>query len=102
MSKVVPIFLGLIISAVLLGSAYGVGSFTFLFNTNMCYSEIISLIQEEVDYAIKTKNTDDLIEVQNLIKSLPLRGYESDCNEINEAAKSYNKQRLRTRSAPKL
>jgi hypothetical protein len=102
MSKVVPIFLGLIISAVLLGSAYGIGSFSVLFNTNMCYSEIISLIQEEVDYAIKTNSTDDLIEVQNLMESLPLRGYESDCNEIHEAAKSYNKQRLRTRSAPQL
>ncbi|MEW5248289.1 hypothetical protein [Microbulbifer discodermiae] len=102
MSKLVPFFLALTIGGAVIGGAYGFGVFSASFNTNLCYSEVILLIEEELDYAIKTRNQEDVLAVKDMLRSLPRHGYESDCSAILAVAKSYNKQRLRTRSAPQL
>lgn len=80
-----------IIGALFVGGAYFTGVILTSFDTNLCYSETISIIQDNVEHAIKTGESSDLLRVKELLDSLPLRGYESDCREIYEVVKTYNK-----------
>ena len=67
---------------------YRVGEFSVSFGTNMCYSEVLSTISNQVNNAVKTGKKEDLVKVKILLDKLPLRGYESDCDEIRNATKN--------------
>jgi len=54
----------------------------------MCYSEVLSTISNQVNNAVKTGKKEDLVKVKILLDKLPLRGYESDCDEIRNTTKN--------------
>lgn len=59
------------------------------FNVNMCYSEVISIISDQAQSTAESKAGPDLDAFKTMIQELPLHGYETDCNEVLEAAKQY-------------
>ena len=63
---------------------YLTGSFSKEFDLNLCYSNILSNIQKDVNYAVKTKDINDILKIEKKLKLLPNRGYESNCEEISK------------------
>jgi len=80
---------------------YRIGVFSVSFGANMCYSEVLSTISNQVNNAVKTGKKEDLLKVKTLLDKLPLRGYESDCDEIRNATKTYSKS-FKTAGLPAL
>ncbi len=73
--------IGLGVLAALVISFY-VGAFASSFNTDLCYSDVLSTISKKVESANINKSTESYQSLESLLKGLPLRGYESDCQEI--------------------
>ncbi len=67
---------------VLLIIAFYVGAFASSFNTHLCYTDVLSTITKKVESANTNKSTEEYEQLESLLKRLPLRGYESDCQEI--------------------
>ena len=67
---------------VLLIIAFNVGAFASSFNTHLCYSDVLSTITKKVESANTNKSIEEYEQLESLLKRLPLRGYESDCQEI--------------------
>lgn len=65
--------------------AYWFGAFSTSFNTNMCYSEVIGKITDEVKATSISDSKDALEELVRGLEALPLNGYESDCEDIKHA-----------------
>jgi len=83
--------LGLVLSLFILSCiviAYWFGAFSTSFNTNMCYSEVIRKITTEVKAAQKSEDKSNLSKLSNDLEKLPLRGYESNCEEIRRAVEN--------------
>lgn len=81
-------FVILLVAATIITVAYLLGSFSSSFATNMCYSNVVTIIEDSVDHAVESGTREDLLKVKLLLESLPLRGYESDCEQIFSVAKS--------------
>lgn len=58
---------------------FWLGAFSASFTTNLCYSEVIGKISEQVK---KQESLESLAELSGKLESLPLAGYESNCEEI--------------------
>ena len=69
-------------------AVYWFGEFSESFSTNLCYSEVLSTVRDQIDNAVKTGNKEDLLKVKKMVDRLPLQGYESNCNEIRNATKN--------------
>ena len=85
--------LGLIavsVAALLLFITFYAGSFATSFESNLCYSYAISDIREKVKSANKSGNAGEFQKLEQLLESLPLHGYESNCKEIEAAIENYN------------
>ncbi len=68
------------------GIAYWFGVFTTSFNTNLCYSSVIYEIERGLALAVASEDTDAVNQFQKKLSALPLHGYESNCEEVQEAA----------------
>lgn len=88
MSKIVAGLIAILICGTAIFGVYWLGDFSNLFSTNLCYSEIISIIQKQVDLAVETGESEDLLKAKELLDKLPLHGYESNCDEIRDAARN--------------
>ena len=76
--KFIILFLSALFIAVI---SYGVGYFSSSFEANSCYSEVISLLSKT------TRDDDSELHQVNINKKLPLRGYETDCQEVLQTLK---------------
>ena len=76
---------------VILGLPYIVGVYSALFETNLCYSNVISSIDEKAEAAISAGTPDAATGFRHLVNSLPLAGYETNCDAV---AKKLNVQGL--------
>ena len=79
---------GLIIFIAFLSSllvAYYTGVFTTNFNSNLCYSDILSKIKNRVIIANEAGELEKFTELEYLLKKLPLHGYETNCSEVKRA-----------------
>ena len=76
---------------VILGLPYMVGVYSTLFETNLCYSNVISSIDEKAEAAISAGTPDAATGFRHLVNSLPLAGYETNCDAM---AKKLNIQGL--------
>lgn len=52
------------------------------FDTNMCYSEVLSTLSEQAKSAAASGKPADIERYARIIESLPNAGYESDCAQI--------------------
>lgn len=57
------------------------GSFTTSFDTNMCYSEVLTHIRNEIE----STNEENLEQLQDLLAGMQLNGYESVCSQIKSS-----------------
>ena len=62
------------------------GTFSSKFEESLCYSEVISLIGEY------SKIKDTSVTVEQLVNSIPLRGYETECKNVLIQVKSLLKK----------
>lgn len=76
------------VSAIVLGGLvvlsfpYLVGVYSTLFETNLCYSNVISSIDEKAEAAISAGTPDATTGFRHLVNSLPLAGYETNCDAV--------------------
>ena len=75
-----------------LAGAYYAGSFSQRIDTSLCFSSVIDIIKEEYSAAQQAKDESATARFSELLTSLPIRGYESDCAEILEVAREHAKQ----------
>ena len=66
-------------------AGYFVGSFGASFDSGLCYSSVIVGIADEARSAIRVGGSSELQRFQGFMDSLPLRGYETDCGELDAA-----------------
>jgi hypothetical protein len=69
---------------VILGLPYMVGVYSTLFETNLCYSNVISSIDEKAEAAISAGTPDAATGFRHLVNSLPLAGYETNCDAVTK------------------
>jgi hypothetical protein len=86
--RVLAIVLG---GLVILSFPYFVGVYSTLFETNLCYSNVISSLDEKAEAAISAGTPDAATGFRHLVSSLPLAGYETNCDAV---AKKLNIQGL--------
>jgi hypothetical protein len=67
---------------VILSFPYFVGVYTTLFETNLCYSNVISSIEEKAEVAITAGTPAAATGFRHLVNSLPLAGYETNCDAV--------------------
>jgi len=82
------ITLGIVLSLLFIACvsiAYYSGKFSTSFNANMCYSNVIVTITDEVKSARNSDAEGALEELIRGLETLPLNGYESNCKEIKQA-----------------
>jgi len=61
--------------------AFLMGRFTAHFDDNLCYSNLL----KQITLKLKHSNTKEIYLLQEKLQTLPLHGYESDCDEIHNA-----------------
>jgi hypothetical protein len=65
-----------------------VGGFLGTFSNNICYSRVVAAVADLPGTYARAGNTDALAAMSSLANKLPLRGYETDCNELSAAVES--------------
>ncbi|WP_313705073.1 hypothetical protein [Massilia sp.] len=81
-----PAYLAIpLVLAVPCAVSYYVGVFSTSFDTNVCYSELLSTLSSQAEQAAASGDRAEIERYAARIKSLPNRGYESDCSEIMAA-----------------
>ena len=71
-------------------SLYRFGLFMVFFEENLCYSKVITEIHDKVRIANESKDFEKVEALDNLLDSLPLNGYETNCKDIVNAIEIYN------------
>ncbi|MEW6024944.1 MAG: hypothetical protein AB1807_22710 [Pseudomonadota bacterium] len=66
-------------------ASFYAGVFSTSFNTNMCYSNILSTLAEQAKSAAASGNQAEMDRYARMIDDLPNAGYESDCAKIELA-----------------
>ena len=61
------------------------GGFISTFQNNICFSEVVTTIADLPGTYTRTGNSEALSAMSSLASRLPLRGYETDCNELRNA-----------------
>jgi len=79
------------------GLIYFIGALSTSFSDGICYSEVIGGIAAEAKNAIRTGGPAELQKFEGFINSLPVRGYETSCSELEAAVR----QRRDKNSNPK-
>lgn len=91
MSRRFKLLCVLVMAFVILSVVFWLGRFTANFDNNQCYGSVISKIIKEIDDANTTKNWTKMQQLNTQLKALPLYGYETDCNEVENAIRRWNK-----------
>jgi hypothetical protein len=73
--------------ALVFGAGYFWGVFSTSFDTNLCYNEVIDIVQTEAGTTLSAGTPDSRAKFQAFLRSLPLAGYETNCPEVLKAAK---------------
>ncbi|AUM13042.1 hypothetical protein [Ketobacter alkanivorans] len=89
MLKIAKIAVSIIGIVVILGVSYGLGAWFTWFNANMCYSSVIDFVSDEAVRVAKSNDSEAATKFQDMIKSLPIHGYETECNAVKEAISKY-------------
>jgi hypothetical protein len=55
----------------------------------MCYSGVISFVSQEAKVIATSKDENRTTAFKLMLQSLPLHGYETDCNEVEDAIAKY-------------
>jgi len=74
-------WLGVVLLAASAPFFFWVGAFSEQFGAALCYSESMDMIANAVE------KTEDPIELSKKIRALPMRGYETECTDLEAAAK---------------
>lgn len=74
----------IILYIILIIIAFYLGGILNSFNLNLCYSDSISSLSEESKSVINSNDQKKRTEFEAMLNSLPLNGYESDCEEIKK------------------
>ncbi len=74
-------WLGLVLIAASAPFFFWAGTFSEQFGAGICYSDSMDMIANAVE------KTEDPIELAKKIRALPMQGYETDCKEVEAAAK---------------
>ena len=82
MQQVIKGSLILILVCSILGASFWFGQFSQWFNSNQCYSNILSKIKAEFDPG---NNLEQDKALESLLKKIEIRGYETDCEEITKS-----------------
>jgi hypothetical protein len=76
-------FLGIAALLVIpLAVAFYAGVFSTAFNTNLCYSDVLDKLADKAQAAAASGDSVQIAHYARLMKSLPLAGYESQCERI--------------------
>ncbi|EPG37002.1 hypothetical protein [Acinetobacter colistiniresistens] len=75
------IFLFLIIMAAYLGSIFN------SFGLNLCYSEALASLSNQSKSMINSNDQQKKKQFETMLNSLPLNGYETDCEKVREIIK---------------
>jgi hypothetical protein len=67
---------------------FGAGAFITSFNQNMCYSEVLTELGSSAQSAANSSNLVIFKSWADFASSLPLQGYESNCEEILKQVKA--------------
>lgn len=62
--------------------AFHAGAFSTAFNTNLCYSDVLDKLADKAQAAAASGDSVRIAHYARLMKSLPLAGYESQCERI--------------------
>jgi hypothetical protein len=94
--KIFRALIVLVGGSIVLGIPYFAGVYSTLFETNMCYSSVIHAIDEKAEAAIAARTPSAATEYRELVKSLPLAGYETSCDAVAKQLKieGFNGARL--------
>ena len=66
------------------------GMFITSFEYNLCYSSVISSISTEIKFLAKENDKEKINNYNLFLNDLPLHGYETNCEELQEEIKKYN------------
>lgn len=86
MNKKIGYVFRVIIFVGLLALSFFMGRFTQWFDSNMCYSSILDTIKNE--FSISNNEEKD-IRLNNILDKIETRGYETECNKIEQDLKEY-------------
>jgi len=89
MAKYLNASLVIIGFCLLLVVTYWWAVFSTSFNINMCYSGVISFVSQEAQAVATSKDENRTAVFKSMLQGLPLHGYETDCNEVDEAIAKY-------------
>ena len=82
-------FLGIAaLLAIPLALAFYAGVFSTAFNTNLCYSDVLDKLAAKAQAAAASGDSVQMAHYARLMKSLPLAGYESQCERIRAAVEA--------------
>lgn len=71
-----------------------IGMFLGSFDNGICYTRVIHDIGELSIFIADQKNSEYLDRYQKFYKSLPLHGYETSCDEVNETVVKFKTEIL--------
>ena len=63
------------------GAVYYAGVFKTAFDTNACYAEVLGTLSDQAQAAAAVRDSARMARYARLMQSLPLRGYESQCEK---------------------
>lgn len=66
------------------------GGFLSTFNDNICYSEVLNVVSENSFIYAKSGDAQSLEAWGEKIKTLPLYGYETNCQAVKKALEDIN------------
>jgi len=85
-------FITLGILATFIFAIYWVASFFFMFGTNMCYSGAIDELREISTSVINSNDPKKKEMYTEMVKHLPIYGYETDCEELSNSIKKIHEK----------
>ena len=78
--------------AAFLFAIYWVVSFFFMFGSNMCYSGAIDELREISTSVVNSNDTKKKEKYTEMVKHLPIYGYETDFEELSNAIKKIHEK----------
>ena len=74
---------------VVVAVTYWLAVFSTSFDLNMCYSDAMSLISREAVAVAESQSPERKAAYKELVRTLPLYGYETSCNKVKAAIANY-------------
>lgn len=70
--------------------AFWLGRFTATFDSNQCYTGIISKIDQKVNIANEEQNWTYIQQLKEQLEALPMYGYETNCSDVENAVRHWS------------